>query len=84
MSEPQQIIVLSLEQFRAEIEKIFETISIGKDRTPEVMTLAQVAEYLNISESTVRKQIKTNGLPVNRRLGDPRFIKSEIDAWLKS
>lgn len=84
MSEPPEIIVLSLEQFRAEFEKIFETISIGKNRTPEVMTVAQIAEYLQISIPTIYKAMKERGLPYTEKCGDKRFIKSEVDTWLKS
>lgn len=49
---------------------------------PPVMTMKQICKYLQISEQTVRNRIADKGLPVSDKLGDPRFIKSEVDEWL--
>jgi excisionase family DNA binding protein len=55
-----------------------------KPDTPEIMTLSQVAEYLQFTTQTIQNKIRSGGLPVSYRMGDPRFIKKEIDEWLKS
>lgn len=49
---------------------------------PPVMTMKQICQYLQSSEQTVRNRIKDSGLPVCNKLGDPRFIKSQVDEWL--
>jgi excisionase family DNA binding protein len=51
---------------------------------PEIMTLTQVCQYLQLSAPSVRKAIKEDDLPVVKTFGEkaPRFVKREIDAWL--
>ncbi len=49
---------------------------------PEVMTTRETAAYLRFSEITVRRLVRTAGLPcveVNRAM---RFFKPEVDKWL--
>ena len=53
------------------------------DRFPEVMDKKTVAKYLVVSIPTINRKMR-EGMPVTYRVGDPRFLKSEIDAWLKS
>ena len=43
----------------------------------------QLASYLNISISLVRKLIRKNDIPYNRIGAKLLFQKSEIDNWLK-
>jgi excisionase family DNA binding protein len=50
---------------------------------PDVMTLCEVAEYLQVSKATIRNKIRDERLPVSSKLGNPRFLKAEIDSWLK-
>ena len=48
---------------------------------PEWMTISQIADYLGISENTVRSKIK-DGLPVNDKLGFKRFSRRLVDEWM--
>lgn len=49
----------------------------------EIMTLAEAAAYLRLSKSTLyqRKDIPRHRLPGSREL---RFLKQELNAWLRS
>lgn len=76
-----EIVVFTKADLLEVLQDVIKNLTIGAV-VPEVMTLSQVAGYLSVSETTIRKQIKENSFPVNRRLGDPRFIKSQVDAWL--
>lgn len=48
---------------------------------PEWMNISQIAEYLGISENTVRAKIK-EGFPVNDKLGFKRFSRKMVDEWM--
>jgi excisionase family DNA binding protein len=51
---------------------------------PEVLTLAEAAEYLRVSESEVHDLIRQQGLP-GRKIGDQwRFLKAGLRDWLRS
>jgi len=55
-----------------------------KPMEPEVMTVAEAARYLRISESTVRHWVRDEGMPsaqVGRRR---RFRRDALLAWLES
>jgi excisionase family DNA binding protein len=49
----------------------------------EIMTLKETAEYLKCSTITVYRKVKKNGLPIYRKLGHPRFIRFEVEKWLR-
>ena len=52
--------------------------------TSEVLTLAEAATYLRLSESDVLRLIDEQALPA-RQLGEERrFLKSAIQQWLSS
>jgi excisionase family DNA binding protein len=46
-------------------------------------TISEVADYLQVSERTVENRIEADGLPVTRLGGLRRFIRADIDAWLR-
>jgi excisionase family DNA binding protein len=49
-----------------------------------VLTLAEAAAYLRLSEADVLRLVNEQGLPV-RRLGQEwRFLKAAIQDWLRS
>lgn len=68
-------------------ETVFATLKgIGvldqsKQDAPETMNPAQLAQYLNMSESWVYQHTKE--LPHEKRGRKTLFIKSEIDEWRK-
>jgi excisionase family DNA binding protein len=50
---------------------------------PDVMTLAEAAEYLRLSEAEVLELVRDQGLP-SRRIGTQwRFLKAAIQDWLR-
>jgi excisionase family DNA binding protein len=77
-----EIVVLTKAEWREEIASLIGNITL--QGVPEVMTLAQVAEYLQISMPTLYKAMNERGLPYTEKCGDKRFVKSEVDLWLKS
>jgi excisionase family DNA binding protein len=48
----------------------------------EMMTLRQVAQYLNCSYATAHKLAQRGEIPSFRLGGSWRFLKSEIDKWI--
>lgn len=48
----------------------------------DVMTAAQVAELLQVSESTVRWWASRNELPSHKLGRRRRYIRSEIEEWV--
>lgn len=50
---------------------------------PEVMTIDQVANYLQLHKQVVYRHVKNGNIPVSRIGATIRFKKSVIDAWLE-
>lgn len=59
------------------------TDSGNKLPTDRLWKINEVAEYLRVSEQTVRNRIDDSGLPYKRFGGALRFDRAEIDAWLE-
>ena len=53
-----------------------------KKEFPEVMTVKQIAEYLQIDPQSVYKMAQRNKVPCTKIAGQWRFKKSIIDEWL--
>jgi len=49
---------------------------------PEVMTIDQVAEYLQLHKQVVYRHVRNKTIPASRIGATLRFKKSIIDAWL--
>ena len=49
---------------------------------PEVMTVKQVAEYLQIDAQSVYKMAQRDKIPCTKIAGQWRFKKSILDEWL--
>lgn len=64
------------------LSKNFE-LKPEENASPEIMTLKETAEYLRCSTITVYRKVKNDGLPMYRKLGHPRFIRFEVEKWLK-
>jgi excisionase family DNA binding protein len=82
--------VITLE--RSELERIIDraakhaVMELRNDLhkpTPEIMTKAELAEYLRCDVSKVNR-FMSKGMPFTRFGTNPRFYKSEIDTWLKN
>jgi len=50
---------------------------------PEVMTIAQLADYLQLHKQVVYRHVKNSRIPASRIGSTLRFKKSVIDAWLE-
>lgn len=48
----------------------------------ELMTINDIAEYLNVSRGTVDRLIRKNVIPVYRISGSRRCWESDLKAWL--
>jgi len=57
--------------------------SIGAIEQDIIMTLAEVAEYLKMSSSTVYRLARQGKVPGRKIGGTWRFSRRVIDAWIK-
>ncbi len=48
-----------------------------------VFNVKEVAKYLSVSESTIRKLVRENGVPYYRIYSKILFNREIIDLWLK-
>ena len=48
------------------------------------MTIKDLANYLKVKQSTVYNWVNTDRVPASKVVGQWRFRRSEIDAWIKS
>ena len=49
---------------------------------PEVMTIDQLSEYLQLHKQVIYRHVRKKTIPASRIGGTLRFKKSVIDAWL--
>ncbi|MFH0887245.1 MAG: helix-turn-helix domain-containing protein, partial [bacterium] len=49
----------------------------------EIMDLKEVAKYLSFSQKKLYNLVKERSIPFARIGGQYRFVKEEIDSWLK-
>ena len=50
---------------------------------PEIMTIDQAAEYLQLHKQVVYRHVRQGTIPASRIGSTIRFKKSVIDAWLE-
>lgn len=50
----------------------------------EIMTIKEVADYLRMSEFSIYRLLKEDGIPGFKVRGQWRFKKSLIDRWIES
>src|SRR5210317_1513019 len=51
-------------------------------RLPEVMTSREMAEFLRVSEATVRRYAARSRIPARQIEGEWRFWRAAIENWL--
>lgn len=57
---------------------------IKSQATQDVLTIQEVAEYLRVSEATVRRYASRFAIP-GRQIGNQwRFSRTAVDEWLRS
>ena len=79
-----------LEAIRTEIQKNGERLDsmqklISSSVPKNVMTVAEVARYLDITEYTVYKMTRNGKIPFKKLENGKRvyFLRDEIDEWIK-
>ena len=50
----------------------------------EILTIKQVANYLQVTDRTIYRLAASDGIPAFKVGGSWRFRKSDIDAWIGS
>ena len=55
---------------------------MAKPKT-EILTISEVAEYLKVAERTLYRLAAANRIPAFKVGGTWRFLRSEIDQWIK-
>lgn len=61
-----------------------ETQLREQDSPGQVMTVREVADYLNVDERTVYRTARRRGLPGFKVAGTWRFRRGDIDAWIST
>jgi excisionase family DNA binding protein len=51
---------------------------------PDVLTVAEVANYLRLSTSAVYRALEEGRLPGTKPLGRWRVLRAELDEWLSA
>ena len=49
-----------------------------------LMTLEDLAEYLKVTRRTIYEWLKNNKIPAVKLVGQWRFKKDKIDAWIET
>ena len=60
-----------------------EVIILGLEKLPEIITAKQLAEFLQISETTVKRALKSGELQGFKAGRDWRIEKESVIRWLK-
>lgn len=83
MENPFELIMIRLERIEAHLMELKNEPSIidGKEYR-RVMSIQEVAEYLDISVGTIYKKTSKREIPFIRKGKRLYFMKHEIDEWL--
>ena len=60
-----------------------DTVLSPPDKTPEIMSIDEVARYLNLKSQTIRNWTSQRKIPSVKIGGSVRYKKLEIDKWLE-
>jgi len=50
----------------------------------ELMTIEELADYLKVSRRTIYEWLKSKKIPAVKLIGQWRFKKEKIDAWINN
>ncbi|MCM8795855.1 MAG: helix-turn-helix domain-containing protein [Candidatus Omnitrophica bacterium] len=53
------------------------------NNTQQLMTIEELADYLKVTRRTIYEWLKTHKIPAIKLIGQWRFKKDKIDAWLE-
>lgn len=73
---------MSEERVTYEIETGDQVVAGAGGKTPPVMTVDQVAAYLQVSERSIYNMAAAGEIPAAKVAGQWRFLKGEVDRWL--
>ena len=76
MNQLNEVLIPIIERL-TKIEKVIED-----KRVPNLMTLKQVIEYSQLSQSTIRRSLLKGTLKPFKDEGKKLFRKSDVDRWL--
>ena len=57
---------------------------ISKNPFVQLMTIEEVADYLRVKKRTIYEWVKKGKIPAIKTVGQWRFKKDKIDAWIDS
>ena len=58
--------------------------TINNSENKEIMTMDMVAEYLQLSKSTIYKWVMWKKIPFTKLGRRNRFVKKDIDQWIQN
>ncbi|MFC1736557.1 helix-turn-helix domain-containing protein [Candidatus Hydrogenedentota bacterium] len=67
---------------KTKIPEKAECLQISQEVMPEIMTVSQVAKYLQLNPQVVYRHVKKGTIPVSKIGKTLRFRKATIDKWL--
>ena len=76
MNQLNEVLIPIIERL-TKIEKVIED-----KKVPNLMTLKQVIEYSQLSQSTIRRSLLKGTLKPFKDEGKKLFRKSDVDRWL--
>lgn len=63
---------------------MFNLADYSKMPDRELMTIEEVADYLRVKKRTVYEWVKNGKIPAIKTVGQWRFKRMQIDAWLEN
>ncbi len=65
------------------LDKIFSAVYNAGMVNNNLMTIEDLADYLKVTRRTIYDWLKHNKIPALKLVGQWRFKKDKIDAWLE-
>ena len=75
-----------MDAYLQKLEELISEVKLLREQTrptSEVMSVSQMAEYLSISEYTLREWVRLKRIPFHRINKQIRFRKSKVDRWME-
>lgn len=70
----------SLNPIREQLDRIEQKIDNKKSK--KYLCIADVSALTSLSQSTIRRAIKSGSLKCKKKLGKILFLESDVDTWL--
>ncbi|WP_147535654.1 helix-turn-helix domain-containing protein [Bacillus marasmi] len=79
---PPDVLLIKRDDLKIILQEILEEVHLQISST-EVMTIREAAEFLKVSEPTIRNMIASNDIPFFRRGQVIRLNRRDIQDWLR-